>query len=87
MYFPIPINWTSPFPIVRWHFSSLFKFQMNFYKQTEEKPDQTPPLAAPDLVLHCLPMSHKKNARLIWVNGHSMDNKGSEVSAGVKLRL
>ena len=27
--------------------------------------------AASDLDLHCLPMSHKKNARLIWVNmGH-----------------
>ena len=23
-----------------------------------------------DLVLHCLPMSHKKDARLIWVNAY-----------------
>ena len=30
--------------------------------------DQTPPSAASDLDLHCLPMSHKKDARLIWVN-------------------
>ena len=27
-----------------------------------------PHLAASDLVLHCLPMSHKKDDRLIWVN-------------------
>ena len=30
--------------------------------------DQTPHSAAADLGLHCLPMSHKKGARLIWVN-------------------
>ena len=29
------------------------------------EPDQTPQNAASDLVLHCLPMSHKKDARLI----------------------
>ena len=27
-----------------------------------------PRSAAADLGLHCLPMSHKKDARLIWVN-------------------
>ena len=31
-------------------------------------PDQTPHPAASDLGLHCLPMSHRKYARLIWVN-------------------
>ena len=31
------------------------------------EPDQTPRFAASDLVLRCLPMSHKKDARLIWV--------------------
>ena len=31
------------------------------------EPDQTLRFAASDLVLHCLPMSHKKDARLIWV--------------------
>ena len=30
-------------------------------------PDQTPHCAASDLGLDCLPMSHKKDARLIWV--------------------
>ena len=29
------------------------------------EPDQTPSFAASDLVLHCLKMSHKKDARLI----------------------
>ena len=31
------------------------------------EPDQTPRFAASDMVLHCLPMSHKKDARFIWV--------------------
>ena len=31
-------------------------------------PDQMPHFEASDLGLHCLPMSHKKDARLIWVN-------------------
>ena len=30
---------------------------------------QTPRFAASDLVLRCLPMSHKTDARLIWVKG------------------
>ena len=30
-------------------------------------PDQTPRSVAPDLDLHCLPMSQKWDARLIWV--------------------
>ena len=33
-----------------------------------EDPDQTPRSAASDLGLHCLRMSPKWNARLIWVN-------------------
>ena len=37
-------------------------------KANSGEPDQTPCYAASDLVLHCLPMSHKKDARLIWVN-------------------
>ena len=31
-------------------------------------PDQTLHYAASDLGLQCFPMSHKKGARLIWVN-------------------
>ena len=30
-------------------------------------PDQTPHSVASDLRLHCLPMSHKKDAMHIWV--------------------
>ena len=38
-----------------------------FCKQTSAEPDQTPRIAASDLVLHCLPMSNKKDARLICI--------------------
>ena len=31
------------------------------------EPDQTPHFAASDLVLHCLPMSNNKDARVTWV--------------------
>ena len=31
-------------------------------------PDQMPLYGVSDLGLHCLPMYHKKDARLIWVN-------------------
>ena len=31
------------------------------------EPDQTPHSVASDLGLHCLPLSHKKDARHIWV--------------------
>ena len=31
-------------------------------------PDGTPRIAASHLGLFCVPMSHKKDARLIWVN-------------------
>ena len=35
-------------------------------------PDQTPHFAASGLGFHCLPMSHKKDVRFIWVK----TNKG-----------
>ena len=64
MYFPILINWISPFPVLGllggiFHFCSNFK--RNFCKQTVENLIRR-------RILHCLPMSHKKDARLIWVN-------------------
>ena len=37
-------------------------------KVNSEDPDQTLHSMASDLGLHCLPMSHKKGARIIWVN-------------------
>ena len=41
-------------------------FDRIFCKKTGD-PDQTPRTVASDLGLHCSPMSHKKDARLIWV--------------------
>ena len=42
-------------------------------------PDQTLHSAVSDLDLHCLPMYHKKDAMLIWVNSpvcfHIIDSK------------
>ena len=43
-------------------------FNRNFCKQTVKTPDQTPRSAVSDLGLHCLPRSHKRDARLLWVN-------------------
>ena len=40
---------------------------MVFCKQNSGDLDQRPHPVASDLGLHCLPMSHKKEARLIWV--------------------
>ena len=49
-------------------FSYQFKSTQNILLANSENPDQTPPYVAADLGLHCLPMSHKKDPRLIWVN-------------------
>ena len=61
------INWTSSFPF-EGLLGGIFHFYSNFNrtlcKQTLEN-DQTP---SSDLGLHCLPMSHKKETRLKWVN-------------------
>ena len=58
----------SNFWVDDWYFSFLFIFQLKLLFANSGEPDQTPHFAAFDLVLHCLPMSHKKEARLIWVN-------------------
>ena len=51
---------------------AFFHFYSNLNKKilyaNSGEPDQTPLFAASDLVLHCLPMSHKKDSMLIWVN-------------------
>ena len=39
----------------------------NFCEQTVETPDQTSHSVASDLGLHCLPMSNKKDPRLIYL--------------------
>ena len=46
------------------HFCSMF---LKFLQAKSKDLDQTPHNAASDLGLHCLPMSHKRDARLIWV--------------------
>ena len=38
----------------------------NILQANSGYPDQTPRSVASGLGLHCLPMSHKKYARLIW---------------------
>ena len=45
----------------------IFHLYSNF-KANSGDPDQTPRSMTSDLGLQCSPMSHKKDARLIWVN-------------------
>ena len=49
-------------------FFMLISFLMKFLKANRIAPDGTPRFAASLLGLFCLPMSHKKDASLIWVN-------------------
>ena len=42
----------------------------NILKANSRDPDQIQPSVVSDLGLHCLPMSHKKDVRLIWVRHH-----------------
>ena len=49
---------------VRSKFSFAFHFSMKFMKANGMAPDGTPHFAASHLGLFCLPMSHKKGARL-----------------------
>ena len=60
----------SPFPNL-WLLGGiffLFKICKKLLLANSGKPDQTPHFAVSDLVLHCLPLSHKKDTRFIWVN-------------------
>ena len=50
---------------VGWYFSNSNRIS---WKKNNGDPDQRPHSAASGLGLGCLPMSHKKDARLIWVN-------------------
>ena len=55
--------------VVGWYYHSHSNSNRRFCKQTVEgDPDQTPHSVASDLGLHCLPMSYKKDARLILVS-------------------
>ena len=68
--FPILINWARSFQILGLlgGFSSFIAILKKLLKTNREELDQTAHFAASVLVLHCLPMSRKKDARLIWVN-------------------
>ena len=48
-------------------FFFIQKFEKKISYANSGEPDQTLRFAASDLVLHCLPMSRKKDTRLIWV--------------------
>ena len=48
----------------------LFHFSMKFMSANRIAPDGTPRFAELHLGLFCLPMSHKKDVRLIWVKTH-----------------
>ena len=62
MYFPILIN----FGVVGWYFYLYSKLKGNFCLQTVENLIRRHVLQR--LIWHCLRMSHKKDAWLIWVN-------------------
>ena len=70
MDFPILIIWMSPLSLlgtsgVIFHF--LFNFSMIIKIANRIVPDVTSHFAASHLGLFSLPMSHKKDTRLIWV--------------------
>ena len=52
---------------VRCSFSFLFHFSMKIVKANRIAPDGTPRFASPHMGLFCLPVSNKKDARLIWL--------------------
>ena len=84
MNFPISIDSTSLFQIlgiVGGVFPFYSKVYRIFCKQTRRADLAQPPQnAAPDQGLHCWPMSHKKDARLIWVKNRNFINLYIDVS-------
>ena len=78
MEFPSAINWRSPFVSrdVRLYFFIFIQILIENYASKQWRPrseaksadpDQMPHSLASDLGLHYLPMSHKKDAKHIWV--------------------
>ena len=71
MDFPILINWASPLSFlgasIRRDFSFSFHLLIKCMKASRISPDGMLHFAASHLGLFYLPMSHKKDARLIWV--------------------
>ena len=58
---------TSIFRGIRSKFSFLFHFSVKIMLANRIAPDGTPRFVASHLGLFGLPMSHKKDARLLWV--------------------
>ena len=70
MNFPIPSIWLSPFSFLGASGSILlflFHFSMKITGANGIAKDGTPRFAASHLGLFCLPISHKKDARLTLV--------------------
>ena len=75
---PIKAEWNIPalsIGTVHYCFKGCWVFFFFFFqiliehsKSKQWKPDQMLQNAASGLFLHCLAMSHKKDARLTWVN-------------------
>ena len=61
------IKWTSPLSFLA-ALGGIFHFSLNIMSANRIAPDGMPCFAVSHLGLFCLPMSHKKDARLIWVN-------------------
>ena len=66
---------TLTFNGIRSILSFLFHFPMKFMSANRIALDGAPRSAASHLGLFCLPMSHKKDARLIWVKHTGTPNK------------
>ena len=61
-------RYISVLRVVSRYFTFSFKFSLNILLANSGDPHQMPHSVPSDLGLHCLPMSHKKEARLLWVN-------------------
>ena len=72
---------------IRGNFSFLFHFSMKILYAYRIAPDGTPSFAASRLGLICLPMSHKKDARLIWVKIAFMSYKSKKKKKKKKLKM
>ena len=94
MEFLVFINWTNPFTILGLldgNFQLYSNFKSRLYSVSNSaEPDQMPLFAASDLVLHCLPMPHIKDARLEWVKAqcrsHSTLSVISKLTYDARLR-
>ena len=78
MDFPIIIVWVSPFS-VSGAYGVIFKFSYNFFMKillaNRIAPDEMPHFAASHLGLYCLPMSNKKDVRLIRLKHTTYTNQ------------